>query len=59
MPVQQNPATRIEQVALDLGRLADEIGDFCGAQQVFLYLRGELLQALDDIYRASGPYKPV
>ena len=26
----QNPVTRIEQVALDLSRLADEVGDYLG-----------------------------
>jgi hypothetical protein len=52
MPV-QNPLTRIEQVALDLGRLADEIGDYAGARRTFLYLRSELLAALNDIQRAG------
>jgi len=52
MPV-QNPLTRIEQVALDLGRLADEIGDYAGARRTFLYLRSELLASLDDIQRAG------
>jgi hypothetical protein len=52
MPV-QNPLTRIEQVALDLGRLADEIGDLAGARRTFLYLRSELLASLNDIQRAS------
>jgi hypothetical protein len=54
MPV-QNPLTRIEQVALDLGRLADEIGDYAGARRTFLYLRSELLASLDDLQRASVP----
>jgi hypothetical protein len=49
----QNPLTRIEQVALDLGRLADEIGDYAGARRTFLYLRSELLASLDDIQRAG------
>ena len=54
MPV-QNPLTRIEQVALDLGSLADEIGDYAGARRTFLYLRSELLASLNDIQRASAP----
>ena len=54
MPV-QNPLTRIEQVALDLGRLADEIGDYAGARRTFLYLRSELLASLNDMQRASVP----
>jgi hypothetical protein len=54
MPL-QNPLTRIEQVALDLGRLADEIGDYAGARRTFLYLRDELLTSLNDIQRASVP----
>ena len=54
MPV-QNPLTRIEQVALDLGRLADEIGDCAGARRTFLYLQNELLASLNDIQRASIP----
>jgi hypothetical protein len=57
MPV-QNPLTRIEQVALDLERLADEIGDYVGAERTFLYLRSELLSALEDIHRAAGSYEP-
>ena len=52
MPV-QNPLTRIEQVALDLERLADEIGDFAGARRTFLYLQSELLASLNDIQRAG------
>jgi len=54
MPV-QNPLTRIEQVALDLGRLADEIGDYAGARRTFLYLRSELLASLNDIQWADLP----
>jgi hypothetical protein len=49
----QNPLTRIEQVAIDLGRLADEIGDYAGARRTFLYLRSELLVSLEDIQRAG------
>ena len=54
MPV-QNPLTRIERVALDLERLADEIGDYAGARRTFLYLQSELLASLNDIQRASAP----
>jgi hypothetical protein len=49
----QNPLTRIEQVAGDLERLADELGECAGedAGRTLLYWRGELLEAVDDILR--------
>jgi hypothetical protein len=53
---QQNPVTRIEQVALDLGQLADEIHDYAGpdARRALLHWRSELLAALDQIQRQSA-----
>jgi hypothetical protein len=52
---QQNPLTRIEQVALDLGRLAEEIEDYLGpkAKKALLYWHSELLAAINGIRRAS------
>jgi hypothetical protein len=49
----QNPLTRIEKVAVDLGRLADEIGDYLGGQRTFLYPPSELLAALVELKRAA------
>lgn len=53
---QQNPITRIEQVALDLGRLAGEIETYAGpdARKALLYWRSELLAALDEIQRLTA-----
>jgi hypothetical protein len=47
----QNPITRIEQVAVDLARLAAEIEDYAGpdAKRALLHWRSELLAAVDDI----------
>ena len=52
---EQNPITRIEQVALDLGRLAEEVGDYLGpeARTALRYWRGELLHALDALRHQS------
>jgi len=52
----QNPITRIEQVALDLGRLAAEIEDYAGpdARTALLHWRNELLDALDEIQRLTA-----
>jgi hypothetical protein len=49
----QNPLTRIEQVALDLGRLAEEIEGYAGpdARRVLLHWRNELMTAVADIQR--------
>jgi hypothetical protein len=49
----QNPLTRIEQVAADLERLADELGEYAGAdaRTALLYWRGELLEAVEEILR--------
>ena len=51
---QQNPLTRIEQVALDLGLLAEEIEDYLGpeAKKALLYWHSELLAAINEIQRA-------
>jgi len=53
---EQNPITRIEQVALDLRRLADEASDYLGpeARRALLYWRAELLGALDVIRHESA-----
>jgi hypothetical protein len=47
----QNPITRIEQVARDLGRLADEIEDYAGpdARKVLLHWQRELRVALAEM----------
>jgi len=47
----QNPITRIEQVARDLGRLAEEIHTYAGpdARRTLNYWRSELLAAIDEI----------
>ncbi|HSZ04300.1 MAG TPA: hypothetical protein VK778_03755 [Solirubrobacteraceae bacterium] len=47
----QNPITRIEQVAVDLGRLAADIEDYAGpdAKRTLPHRRSELLTAVDDI----------
>lgn len=53
---QQNPITRIEQVAGDLGRLAGDIETYAGpdARRALLYWRSELLAAIDTIQRHTG-----
>jgi hypothetical protein len=52
---QQNPLTRIEQVALDLKQLADEIEEYLGpeAKTALLYWHSELLAAINEIQRDS------
>jgi hypothetical protein len=47
----QNPITRIEQVALDLGRLADQLEDYAGpdARRALLHWQEELRAAVDEI----------
>ncbi len=49
----QNPITRIEQVARDLGRLAEQLGDYAGpdARRTLLYWQAELRAALDQLQR--------
>jgi hypothetical protein len=52
----QNPLTRIEQVAQDLGRLASEIEDYAGpaARTALLHWRSELLAAVEDMQRMTA-----
>jgi hypothetical protein len=49
----QNPITRIERVARDLGRLAEELGDYAGpeAPRTLRYWQAELRAALDELQR--------
>jgi hypothetical protein len=51
----QNPLTRIEQVARDLGQLADEIEDYAGpdAKRALLHWQSELRAAIDEIQRLT------
>lgn len=53
---QQNPLTRIEQVAVDLGRLADETEEFLGpdAREALLHWRSELLAAINEIHQGTS-----
>jgi hypothetical protein len=53
---QQNPITRIEQVALDLARLADDIEEYLGpdAKGALLFWHSELLASINEIQRASS-----
>jgi hypothetical protein len=52
----QNPLTRIEQVAHDLGRLAAEIGDYAGpdAQKALRHWQVELVEAVKDMRRLGA-----
>jgi hypothetical protein len=54
---QQNPLTRIEQVALDLEKLAVEIEDYLGpdAKKALLHWHSELLTAINEIQRGIRP----
>ena len=47
----QNPITRIEQVARDLGQLADKLEDYAGpdARRALLHWQEELRAAVDEI----------
>lgn len=47
----QNPITRIEQVARDLGELADQIEEYAGpdARRALLHWQEELRAAVDEI----------
>jgi hypothetical protein len=51
----QNPITRIEQVARDLGRLAEEIETYAGgdARRTLLYWSHQLRSALDELESAG------
>jgi hypothetical protein len=52
----QDPIARIEQVARDLGRLAQDIEDYAGpdARKVLVHWQSELRAALEGIRRATG-----
>jgi hypothetical protein len=52
----QNPLTRIEQVALDLARLAEEAEDYLGpdARRALLHWHSELLDAINEIQRETS-----
>jgi hypothetical protein len=52
----QNPIARIEQVARDLGTLAEEIGDYAGpeARAALLHWNGELLGALKELQQMGA-----
>jgi len=56
----QNPISRIEQVARDLGELATRIGDYAGpdAPRALLHWQGELRAAVDDILRLTADGDP-
>jgi hypothetical protein len=56
----QNPVTRIEQVARDLGRLADEIEDYAGgdARKALLHWQSELRAAIDEMRKVTQPVEP-
>ena len=49
----QNPITRVEHVARDLGRLAEQFGDYAGpeAPRTLFYWQAELRAALDELQR--------
>jgi|GEM_PF-5144504 len=51
----QNPITRIEAVARDLGRLAEELADYAGpdARTALLYWQSELLAAVDHVQKTT------
>lgn len=51
----QNPLTRIEQVAIDLARLADELDEYLGpdARKALLHWQSELLAAINEIQQGS------
>ena len=55
----QNPLTRIEQVARDLGRLAEEIEDYAGpdAKKALRYWQSELQSALDEIAHGTATHR--
>jgi hypothetical protein len=57
----QNPITRIESVARQLGRLAEELGEYPypDARTVLLHWQHELIEALADVQRVTAPYARV
>jgi hypothetical protein len=52
----QNPIARIEQVAIDLGKLAEELGDSLGgdAGRALRYWQRELRSATDELRARSA-----
>ena len=52
----QNPITRIESVARQLGQLATELGDSAGpdARTVLMRWQRELIEALADVRRMTA-----
>jgi hypothetical protein len=57
----QNPLTRIEQVARDLGQLAEQLGDTLGpeARRAFRHWQQELRSALDELREAKAEVTPL
>jgi hypothetical protein len=55
----QNAITRIEQVARDLGVLAEEIESYAGsdARRTLMYWSEELRSAIDELQ--GGPHPPA
>jgi hypothetical protein len=51
----ENPVTTIEQVARDLGRLAEQLEPYADpdARRALLHWRGELLRAAGELQRAG------
>ncbi|HTA33285.1 MAG TPA: hypothetical protein VK721_07660 [Solirubrobacteraceae bacterium] len=51
----QNPITRIEQVARDLGQLADQLEDYAGpdARRALLHWQEELRAAAAEIHNLA------
>ncbi len=57
----QNPLTRLEQVARELGELADQLHDYLGpdADLALKKWQGEIRTAVDEIQRLTGEQKPA
>ncbi len=57
---QQHPLVRVEHVAGELGRLADEIGDYAGpdARTVLLHWQRELHIAVAELSRGGDALSP-
>lgn len=57
----QNPITRIEQVARDLGRLAEQIEGYAGpdAKRALLHWQEELRVAVDEIQSLAASDAPA
>lgn len=54
--VPQNPITRLERVAKELGELANDLGDSLGAdaERVLKRWREEIRAAIDELQRQPG-----